>query len=170
MRVDIPVGLQLLLGTHLLCCCWRGLHWWPCHIFRCLMTWIKLVFTSSWLPTKTSTLSDLSRKIFEYVHIKIDMTLLLSYMLWTLITHTHTHTHIHTHAYTHICMHLHAQVLAQVHNYNYLSFHFQRVVLSLHLARANLLTICQTSSGWRMTVYYKWPVEMNIQLWWQVRH
>ena len=31
VRVDIPVGLQLLFGTSLLCCCSRGLHQWPCH-------------------------------------------------------------------------------------------------------------------------------------------
>ena len=26
VRVDIPIELQLLFGTSLLCCCWRGLH------------------------------------------------------------------------------------------------------------------------------------------------
>ena len=29
--VDILVGHQLLFRTGIPCCCWRGLHWWPCH-------------------------------------------------------------------------------------------------------------------------------------------
>ena len=31
VRIDIPVGPQLMFGTSLLCCRWRGLHWWSCH-------------------------------------------------------------------------------------------------------------------------------------------
>ena len=30
-EINIPVGLQLLFGTSLLCCYWRGLHLWPWH-------------------------------------------------------------------------------------------------------------------------------------------
>ena len=31
VRVDIPVGLQLLFGTNLICCHWRGWHLRPCY-------------------------------------------------------------------------------------------------------------------------------------------
>ena len=56
MRVDIPVGLRLLCGTSLLCCCWRGRHYWPCYRgFWWLGSGLCWCCTSSWLPTKLHT-------------------------------------------------------------------------------------------------------------------
>ena len=53
VRVDIPVSLQLLFGTSLQCCHWRGLHWWP---YQRGVSWLGQGWhwccTSSWLPTK----------------------------------------------------------------------------------------------------------------------
>ena len=31
VRADVPFRFQLLFQTSILCCCWRGLHWWLCH-------------------------------------------------------------------------------------------------------------------------------------------
>ena len=48
---QLTVGLQLLFGTSLICCCWRGRHQWPC--YRGFDDVDKAgADVSSWLPTK----------------------------------------------------------------------------------------------------------------------
>ena len=53
MRVDIPVGPQLLVGTSLLCCRWRGLYWRLCHrgVWWLGYGW-HWCFASLWMTTR----------------------------------------------------------------------------------------------------------------------